>query len=143
MQVLILGSLIAVIVVLMLRFSVTRTTNIVKTQRTLISKAYAEGCLAQFMTSAMDMELRGELPPFVGPFVPLHDFGAAAMQNTFNCSMNIGGAQPRVSSFTFVDAERLFIPAPTGIPGLPTTTRLNLVPSVLRMSMEVDLTRPN
>ncbi len=62
MQVLVLGSVIAAIVLLVLRFSVTRTTNIVKTKRRVAAKAYAEACMAQYNSIAMERELNG-LPP--------------------------------------------------------------------------------
>lgn len=64
MQVLVLGSVIAAIVLLVLRFSVTRTTNIVKTKRRVAAKAYAEACMAQYNSIAMERELNG-LPPLI------------------------------------------------------------------------------
>lgn len=62
MQVLVLGSVIASIVLLVLRLSITRTTNVVKTKRKVSAKAYAEACLAQYNAVSMTREEKG-LPP--------------------------------------------------------------------------------
>lgn len=62
MQVLVLGSVIAAIVMLVLRLAITRTTNVVKTKRKVSAKAYAESCLAQYNAIAMVREENG-LPP--------------------------------------------------------------------------------
>lgn len=62
MQVLVLGSVIAAVVLLVLRLAMTRTTNVVKTKRKVSAKAYAESCLAQYNAIAMVREEKG-LPP--------------------------------------------------------------------------------
>lgn len=62
MQVLVLGSVIAAIVLLVLRLAMTRTTNVVKTKRKVSAKAYAESCLAQYNAISMVREEKG-LPP--------------------------------------------------------------------------------
>lgn len=60
MQVLVLGSVIATIVLLVLRFSMSRTTNVVKTKRRVISKAVAEACFAQINAIITARELAGK-----------------------------------------------------------------------------------
>ena len=62
MQVLVLGSVIAAVVLLVLRLAMTRTTNVVKTKRKVSAKAYAESCLSQYNAIAMVREENG-LPP--------------------------------------------------------------------------------
>ena len=74
LQVLVLGSVIAAVVLLVLRLAMTRTTNVVKTKRKVSAKAYAESCLSQYNAIAMVREENG-LPPL--------------SSTTFSC--NVGG----------------------------------------------------
>lgn len=60
MQVLVLGSVIATIVLLVLRFAMSRTTNVVKTKRRIVSKAVAEACFAQINAIITSRELAGK-----------------------------------------------------------------------------------
>lgn len=60
MQVLVLGSVIATIVLLVLRFAMSRTTNVVKTKRRVVSKAVAEACYAQINAIITARELAGK-----------------------------------------------------------------------------------
>lgn len=80
MQVLVLGSVIAAIVLLVLRLAMTRTTNVVKTKRKVSAKAYAESCMAQYNAIAMVREEYG-LPPL--------------SSSTFSC--NVGGVVKTVT----------------------------------------------
>jgi len=59
MQVMVLGSIIAAIIVMLMRFSVGRTANMLKTKREVQAKAFMEGCLAQYNTMAMERALKG------------------------------------------------------------------------------------
>ena len=59
MQVMVLGSVIAAIIVMLMRFAVGRTGNMLKTKRVIQAKAYAEGCIAQYNTMAMERALEG------------------------------------------------------------------------------------
>jgi hypothetical protein len=83
LQVLVLGSIIASVVILLLRFSITRTTNVVKTTRKLAAKAYAEGCLAKFTAETMLRELHG-LPPL------LSTGGPDDCPKFYTCSYKLG-----------------------------------------------------
>ena len=59
MQVMVLGSVIAAIIIMLMRFAVGRTGNMLKTKRVVQAKAYAEGCIAQYNTMAMERALEG------------------------------------------------------------------------------------
>lgn len=59
MQVMVLGSIIAAIIVMLMRFSVGRTANMLKTKREIQAKAFVEGCMAQYNTMAMERALQG------------------------------------------------------------------------------------
>lgn len=63
MQVLVLGAIIASIVILMMRFTVTRTVNVLKTKNIIAAKIYAESCIAQYTAVAVALELKGLPPP--------------------------------------------------------------------------------
>ncbi len=64
MQVMVLGSIIAAIIVMLMRFSLGRTSNMLKTKRVIASKAYAEGCIAQYNAIAVERAMEG-IPPRV------------------------------------------------------------------------------
>lgn len=64
MQVMIMGSIIAAIIIMLMRFAVGRTSNMLKTKRTIASKAYAEGCIAQYNAVAVERALAG-IPPLL------------------------------------------------------------------------------
>lgn len=59
MQVMVMGSIIAAIIVMLMRFSMGRTSNMLKTKRVVASKSYAEGCIAQYNTIAMERAMKG------------------------------------------------------------------------------------
>lgn len=95
MQVLVLGSIIASIVILLLRFAVTRTVNITKTRRMIAAKAYAEGCMAQFTSVAFRRELHGR-PPYD------NTSGVYDLQNDFMLQAIGEGGFPSMSSGNFI-----------------------------------------
>lgn len=64
MQVMVLGSIIAAIIVMLMRFSLGRTSNMLKTKRVVASKAYAEGCIAQYNAIAVERAMAG-VPPVI------------------------------------------------------------------------------
>lgn len=64
MQVMVLGSIIAAIIIMLMRFSLGRTSNMLKTKRVIASKAYAEGCIAQYNARAVERAMAGE-PPII------------------------------------------------------------------------------
>lgn len=66
MQVMVLGSVIAAIIIMLMRFAVGRTGNMLKTKRVIQAKAYAEGCIAQYNTMAMERALEGLPVPVDG-----------------------------------------------------------------------------
>jgi len=62
LQVLVLGTVIAAIVLLVLRVAMTRVTNVTKTRRKVSAKSFAESCISQYEAMAMTREENG-LPP--------------------------------------------------------------------------------
>lgn len=64
MQVMVMGSIIAAIIIMLMRFAVGRTSNMLKTKRIISSKAYAEGCIAQYNAIAVQRALDG-VPPLL------------------------------------------------------------------------------
>ena len=59
MQVLVVGLIIAAFSVLMLRYAVTRSANLNRTERVLSSQIIADSCLDQYMALRATMELSG------------------------------------------------------------------------------------
>lgn len=59
MQVLVVGLIIAAFSVLMLRYAVTRSANLTRTERILSSQIIADSCLDQYMALMATMELSG------------------------------------------------------------------------------------
>ena len=78
MQVMVLGSIIAAIIVMLMRFSLGRTSNMLKTKRVIASKAYAEGCIAQYNARAVERAMAGE-PPIID----------GSNQEKFTCNTDI------------------------------------------------------
>lgn len=76
MQVMVMGSIIAAIIVMLMRFAMGRTSNMLKTKRTVMAKSYAEGCIAQYNTLAMQRAMEG---------FPVNVNGN---KETFNCKIN-------------------------------------------------------
>ena len=64
MQVMVMGSIIAAIIIMLMRFAIGRTSNMLKTKRVIASKAYAEGCIAQYNAVAVERALDG-VPPLL------------------------------------------------------------------------------
>ncbi|MBQ3934009.1 MAG: hypothetical protein II726_02325 [Elusimicrobiaceae bacterium] len=71
MQVLVIGLIIAAFAVLMLRYAVTRSSNLARTDRILKSQITADSCLDQYMSYRATAELYGQ--PYIST-------------NTLNCS---------------------------------------------------------
>jgi hypothetical protein len=89
LQVLIMGSIIASISVLLLRFAVTRTTNMVKTTRKIPARMYAEACMSQITLDAVGNEFIGRPPRFDTGIIP----GATVQPiYTYWCKLNLGNA---------------------------------------------------
>ena len=65
MQVLVIGLIIAAFSVLMLRYAVTRSANLTRTERVLSAQIIADSCLDQYMALRATMELSGR--PSVNP----------------------------------------------------------------------------
>ncbi|MDR0646001.1 MAG: hypothetical protein LBG46_03260 [Elusimicrobiota bacterium] len=84
MQVLVLGGVMASIVILLLRFAVGRTVNVVKTTRTISAKAYAESCMAEFTALAALRELHGLPPPLTAAPYDAYTTDAAAVWPSYN-----------------------------------------------------------
>lgn len=59
MQVLVVGLIVATFAILMLRYAVTRSSNISRTERILETEVIADSCLEQYMTYLAYAELRG------------------------------------------------------------------------------------
>ena len=59
MQVLVVGLIVATFAILMLRYAVTRSSNISRTERILETEVIADSCLDQYMTYLTYAELRG------------------------------------------------------------------------------------
>lgn len=87
MQVMVLGSIIAAIIVMLMRFSVGRTTNMLKTKRTVEAKEFFEACMAQYNTMAMERAMAG-YPPYIDP---------SSNAETFTCNVDIHGKGELVS----------------------------------------------
>ena len=62
MQVLVIGLIVAAFAVLMLRYAVTRSANLSRTERILESQIMADSCLDQYMAFQAAAELAGEPP---------------------------------------------------------------------------------
>lgn len=62
MQVLVIGLIVATFSVLILRYAVTRSANLTRTNRILSSQIVAESCLDQYMTFQAVSELSGKPP---------------------------------------------------------------------------------
>ncbi|MBR4508965.1 MAG: hypothetical protein IKP23_05830 [Elusimicrobiaceae bacterium] len=62
-QVLVLGALIATIVVVLLKFSITRTSNMVQTRNIVTSKLAVQGCFARLNEEEIRRATEG-LPPY-------------------------------------------------------------------------------
>ena len=62
MQVIVVGLIVAAFSVLMLRYAVTRSANLTRTQRILESQTIADSCLDQYMSFLAYSELYG-VPP--------------------------------------------------------------------------------
>jgi len=60
MQVLVIGLIIAAFAVMMLRYAVTRSANLSRTDRILESQIVADSCLDQYMAFQAAAELSGE-----------------------------------------------------------------------------------
>lgn len=59
MQVMVVGLIVAAFSVLMLRYAVTRSANLSRTERILESKVVADSCLDQYMAYLAEAELFG------------------------------------------------------------------------------------
>lgn len=59
MQVLVIGLIIATFAILMLRYAVTRSSNLSRTERMLETEIVADSCLEQYMAYLTYAELRG------------------------------------------------------------------------------------
>ena len=59
MQVMVVGLIISAFSVLMLRYAVTRSANLTRTERILESRVVADSCLDQYMAYYAEMELSG------------------------------------------------------------------------------------
>lgn len=59
MQVMVVGLIVAAFSVLMLRYAVTRSANLARTERVLESQILADSCLDQYMTSYANAALSG------------------------------------------------------------------------------------
>lgn len=64
MQVMVIGLIIAAFAVMMLRYAVTRSANLSRTERILSSQIVADSCLDQYMAFQATAELSGEPPCF-------------------------------------------------------------------------------
>ena len=62
MQVLVIGLIVAAFAVLMLRYAVTRSANLSRTDRILSADILADSCLDQYMAFQATAELGGEPP---------------------------------------------------------------------------------
>ncbi len=62
MQVLVVGLIIATFAILMLRYAVTRSSNISRTERILETEIIADSCLEQYMAYLSYAELYGTAP---------------------------------------------------------------------------------
>lgn len=62
MQVMVIGLIIAAFAVMMLRYAVTRSANLSRTERILSSQIVADSCLDQYMAFQATAELSGEPP---------------------------------------------------------------------------------
>ena len=62
MQVMVVGLIIATFAILMLRYAVTRSSNLSRTERILETQVIADSCLEQFMSVLAYTELYG-VPP--------------------------------------------------------------------------------
>ena len=62
MQVLVVGLIVAAFSVLILRYAVTRSANLSRTQRILESQVIADSCLDQYMSFLAYSELSGVAP---------------------------------------------------------------------------------
>jgi len=62
MQVLVVGLIVAAFAVLMLRYAITRSANLSRTERILESEIIADSCLDQYMAYWAQAELSGRDP---------------------------------------------------------------------------------
>jgi len=72
MQVLVIGLIVATFAILMLRYAVTRSSNITRTERILETEVVAESCLGQYMTYLAYAELHGKPPVSVSADNPFY-----------------------------------------------------------------------
>ena len=68
MQVLVIGLIVATFAILMLRYAVTRSSNISRTERILETEVIAESCLEQYMAYLAYAELHGKPPVLESKF---------------------------------------------------------------------------
>ena len=110
MQVLVIGLIIAGFAVLILRYAITRSANLSRTDRILQSQVIADSCLEQYMFYLSAAEL----------------YGMPYSTNNFNCSyfthennMNIiemaPGAQPVFVNGSSITAVTFTVPVHTGL----------------------------
>ena len=97
MQVLVLGGVIAGVVILLLRFSLVRASNVVKTSRKISAKAFTEGCMADLTARAMMNELYGRPPSIAG-------------STQFTCQYNVNLGSPAVARSATADVDWLWVP---------------------------------
>lgn len=79
MQVLVLGALIATIVVVLLKFSITRTSNMIQTKNMVAAKIAMQGCLSKLNEEETRRIINGEKPFFEG---------TGEDNIPFNCTIN-------------------------------------------------------
>lgn len=68
MQVLVVGLIVAAFAVLMLRYAITRSANLSRTERILESQIVADSCLDQYMAYWAQAELSGREPCLLEEF---------------------------------------------------------------------------